>query len=192
MNAGAVREERRYFFVPFSGTASLPFSSASSASRTCLNSLRSALSTLGKCRSSLSSARRWSSRSRRGRTICGRPAPRTMAPARVEVCRIMSWYAAMVSRPQRALGDVAHRELPVLRGLFQPVEKALALLLPGNVEEEFQDHRAVAREITLDRGNVLEPFAPDILGHQLRRNLLACRGFPGAPAPPGIPRNRSD
>src|SRR5258708_10344997 len=42
------------FFAAFFTAAFFP--SASSASRTCLNSLRSALSTLGKCRSSWSSA----------------------------------------------------------------------------------------------------------------------------------------
>jgi hypothetical protein len=44
------------FFAAFFTAAFFLFPSASSASRTCLNSLRSALSTLGKCRSSRSSA----------------------------------------------------------------------------------------------------------------------------------------
>ena len=78
----------------------------------------------------------------------------------------------LISRPQRALGDVAHRKLPVLRGLLQPVEKPLALLLLRHVEKELQDDRAVAREVTLERGDVLETLAPDIPGHQLRRDLL--------------------
>src|SRR6478672_5991489 len=55
-----------------------------------------------------------------------------------------------VARPQRALADVVHRELPVFRRLLQPAEKALALLFFGDVEEEFQNHDAVAREVALD------------------------------------------
>ena len=56
---GARRSMTRLHFTFFVTTAfftALRFPSASSASRTCLNSLRSALSTLGKCRSSLSIA----------------------------------------------------------------------------------------------------------------------------------------
>src|ERR1035437_10392823 len=68
----------------------------------------------------------------------------------------------LVSPPQRALGDVPHRKFPVPRGLVQPVEKPLALLLFRDVEQEFQDHRAVAREEALNRRNALEPLAPDI------------------------------
>src|ERR1700694_111649 len=52
-------EERHYFFATFPGTlffTALPFPSSSSACRTFLNSLNSALSTFGNCRSSLSSA----------------------------------------------------------------------------------------------------------------------------------------
>ena len=78
----------------------------------------------------------------------------------------------LVSRPQRALGDVPHRELPVFGRLLQPLQKALALFLFGDVEKEFQDHGAVARQIALHRGNVLEAFAPDIAGDQPSRNLL--------------------
>ena len=79
--------------------------------------------------------------------------------------------------PQLALGDVAHRELPVLRRFLQTVEKALALLLLREVEEELQHHRAVASEILLERRNILESFAPDGLRHQFRRNLLLRQNF---------------
>src|SRR6266850_2622226 len=33
----------------------------------------------------------------------------------------------LISRPQRTLGDIAHRKFPVLRGLIEPVEKPRAL-----------------------------------------------------------------
>src|ERR1700730_3386164 len=82
-----------------------------------------------------------------------------------------------VSRPQCALGDIGHRKLPVLRGIVEPVEKPLALLLPGEVEEEFQDHDAVAREITLDRRNILKPLAPDVSGDLLGRYPLLLQQF---------------
>ena len=82
-----------------------------------------------------------------------------------------------VPRPQRALGDVAHRKFPVLRRLIQSLEKAFALFLLRDVEKEFQDHRAVAREVALERGNVLEPLLPDVLGDQLRGDLLVGKNF---------------
>ena len=79
--------------------------------------------------------------------------------------------------PQRALGDVGHRKFPVLRRLLEPVEKPLALLLFRDVEEEFQDHGAIARKVALERGNVLEPLAPDVPGHAFRRELLLGEDF---------------
>ena len=83
-----MRASHRYFDFPVFPS---PFPSFSSASRTSANSLRSALSTLGKCRSRVSSAATmlepittranhlWSA----GTTIHG--------AALVEVCRIRSW-----------------------------------------------------------------------------------------------------
>src|SRR5581483_2212394 len=78
----------------------------------------------------------------------------------------------LIARPQLALGNIGHRELPVLGGLVEAVEKALALLLLRDIEEELQDHGALARQIALDRGNVGEALLPDVLGHQLRRDFL--------------------
>ena len=86
-----------------------------------------------------------------------------------------------VPGPQRALGDVGHRKFPVLRRLLQPVEKPLALLLFRDVEEEFQDHGAIARKVALERGNVPEPLAPDVLGHQFRGKLFLGEDFPMHP-----------
>ena len=83
----------------------------------------------------------------------------------------------LVFAPQRALGDVAHLELPVLCRLFQPGKKAFALLLLGDMQEEFQDHGAVAREIALDRGNILKAVAPDVFGDELWRNFLFGEDF---------------
>src|SRR6202012_4428621 len=71
---------------------------------------------------------------------------------------------------ETALGDVAHRELPVLRRLLQAVEKAFALFLLGDVEEELQDHSALSRQIALKGSDVLEALAPDVLGDKFRRN----------------------
>src|ERR1700733_8893451 len=83
----------------------------------------------------------------------------------------------LVFRPYRAFGDIGHREFPVLRRLIEPVEKPLALLLPRHIEEELQDHGAVAGEVTLEGGNILEPLAPDVPGHQPRRDLLLGEDF---------------
>ena len=80
--------------------------------------------------------------------------------------------------PQRALGDVVHGELPVLRGLFQPVEKAQALFFLRQVEKKFDHHRAVACQMLLKGGNVLEAFAPDRgFSHQRQRDFLLPEHF---------------
>ena len=68
-----------------------------------------------------------------------------------------------VFRPELALLDVAHREFPALGRLVDAVEEALALLVLRHVEEEFQDQRAVAREMALEGADVLEALLPDIL-----------------------------
>src|SRR3954451_11847285 len=78
----------------------------------------------------------------------------------------------LIALPARALGNVAHRELPVFRRLLQPGQEALALLLFGDVEEELQDDCAVAREIALEGGDVLEALLPDVLGDEPWRQLL--------------------
>src|SRR5688500_17954137 len=41
--------------------------------------------------------------------------------------------------PAQPLVDVADRELPVLRGVLQALQEAPALLLSGDVQEEFPD-----------------------------------------------------
>src|SRR5437879_11070323 len=87
----------------------------------------------------------------------------------------------LVSIPQRALGDISHRKFPVLRRLVQPVEKPLALLLLRDVEEEFEDDRAIAREVALEPANILEPLAPDVFGYQPGRNLLLRKQLPMHP-----------
>jgi len=70
------------------------------------------------------------------------------------------------------------------------VKEALALLLLGDVEKEFQDHGAVARQITLEGGDVLEALAPDVFRDQLRRKSSPSPAVRDAPASPGTPRNR--
>src|SRR6516164_10459135 len=82
-----------------------------------------------------------------------------------------------VSRPQRAFGDIVHRELPVLGRLLEPVEKPLTLFPFGDVEEELQDYRAVARQIALDRANIRKAVVPDILGHEPLWNLFPGKNF---------------
>src|SRR5579859_2614014 len=95
-------------------------------------------------------------------------------PGRVRARRVPDHVliGRMVPRPQSTFRDVGHRELPVLRGLLEPVEKAFALLGSRDIEEEFQDHDALTREIMLDRSNVLVAFAPDAFGHELCGDFL--------------------
>src|SRR6185312_16311276 len=80
-------------------------------------------------------------------------------------------------RPPATLGDVVHGEFPVLRRLLQPVEKALALLLLRDVEEELQDHRALPRQIALEGGDVLKTLAPDVFRDKFWRNVLLGQDF---------------
>src|SRR5262245_59906726 len=75
--------------------------------------------------------------------------------------------------PVLALLDVAGRELPVLFGVLEPFQKALLLLLPGDVQEELTDDDAVARRIALEAPDVTEPSLPDVLGDDVRRQPLA-------------------
>src|SRR5262249_46243287 len=56
--------------------------------------------------------------------------------------------------PELALGDIAHRKLPALTGLFDAGKEPLALLFFRDVEEEFQDQRAIARQMMLEGTNI--------------------------------------
>ncbi len=68
--------------------------------------------------------------------------------------------------PELALGDVVHGELPALGRLIDAVEKALALFVLRDVEEELQDQRAVARQMPLEGADVVETLLPDILADE--------------------------
>ena len=62
----------------------------------------------------------------------------------------------------------------MLLGLLDTVaRKRFLLLLTRHVEEEFEYQGAVAREVVLERANVLVALPPDPFGHQLGRQLLA-------------------
>ncbi len=82
------------------------------------------------------------------------------------------FVGVLVVVPEVALLGVGHRELPVLVLLLQALQEALLLLALGHVEEELEDHDAVARQVPLDALDVLEAFLPDVVGHQLRRQFL--------------------
>jgi hypothetical protein len=74
-----------------------------------------------------------------------------------------------------ALLDVAHLELPVLLRAFDPGQEAPLLLGPRDVQEELADDVAVARQVALVRGDVLERVLPDPLVDQPRRDVLPAR-----------------
>jgi hypothetical protein len=52
--------------------------------------------------------------------------------------------------PEFALRDVAHGELPALRGLIEPRQQAPALLLPGDVQKKLEHSHAVTGEVALE------------------------------------------
>ena len=72
----------------------------------------------------------------------------------------------------RALADIGRRELPVLLGLVEALEEALALFVLRHVQEELADQHALPREVALVGVDVFEALAPDVLGDELRRQLL--------------------
>src|SRR5581483_7206467 len=100
----------------------------------------------------------------RGNDVPGRMC-RGGAPDRVLV-------AALVVVPPVALLQVAHRELPVLLGAIEPLEKPLALLAFRQMQEELDDGGAVARQVTLEMPDVAGALLPDAARDQPGRNPL--------------------
>src|SRR5713226_45906 len=78
----------------------------------------------------------------------------------------------LVVLPELALLDVRHGKFPVFLGIVQPLQKSLLLFLLRDVQEKFPDHHAIARQVMLERIDVLIAFFPDVLGHQRVRQLL--------------------
>jgi hypothetical protein len=75
------------------------------------------------------------------------------------------------------LVDIAHGEFPMLVGLIEAFQEPIALFLPRDIKEELDRHDAVARDVALERGDVLETLAPDILGYQSIWYLLPGEEF---------------
>ena len=73
----------------------------------------------------------------------------------------------LVVGPALALVDVALAELPVLRGIVEPGEEPLALLVGGDVQEALHDRRAALHDPPLERVDLVVPRAPGRLGHEL-------------------------
>ena len=101
--------------------------------------------------------------------VRGHDMPRRFRPAGVADHVLVGGHVLV---PELSLRDVAHRELPVFRWLFDALQEPPFLLFLGDVQKEFQDQRPVAREIALERPDILEPFLPDVLGHQLGGHFL--------------------
>ena len=62
--------------------------------------------------------------------------------------------------PVPALGQIASRELPVLGGVVQALEKSLLLLLAGEVQEDLHDPGAGAGKVALEGVDVLVAVLP--------------------------------
>ncbi len=65
--------------------------------------------------------------------------------------------------PVGALRDVLGLDLPVLGGLQDAIEQALSLLLPGDMQEDLDDARAVLREVPLEAVDRAVALLPDAL-----------------------------
>src|SRR4029077_7852452 len=68
-------------------------------------------------------------------------------------------------------------EFPVLLRRIEARQETSLLLLLGEVQEKLPDHYAVARHITLERPDVLEPLLPQIFCNQAGWNLFGLEEF---------------
>ena len=74
----------------------------------------------------------------------------------------------------RALREVGRRELPVFGRVVEPVEQSLFLLVLGDVQEDFDDARAVAMKMSLERVDVLVTLVPELVAlGGVRRKVLS-------------------
>src|SRR5262245_43814512 len=83
--------------------------------------------------------------------------------------------------PILALLDVTGRKLPVFFRLLDPFKKPFFLLLLGDMEQELTNDNAITRKISLEVPDVLEALLPNVLRHQLRRQLLPLEKLPMHP-----------
>src|SRR6185312_1400293 len=79
---------------------------------------------------------------------------------------------AHVVTPVLALSHVRSREFPVLLRVVEALHEALLLLLARHVQEEFEDDDALPGKVILEAHDVGEPFVPDALADELRRQFL--------------------
>ena len=67
---------------------------------------------------------------------------------------------------------VAGLEFPVLVRVVESCQETPFLFLPGNIEPEFDDYGAVAREMLFVLADRVQPIVPDSLEVELSRYLL--------------------
>jgi len=80
--------------------------------------------------------------------------------------------------PEFSLLDVGLAKLPVLLRLVDPRDKALALLVFGQVEEEFDDARAVGVQVLLQVDNRTIAITPNpFVGMSRVRDVLGFKDF---------------
>ena len=92
--------------------------------------------------------------------------------------------------PEFPLLDVGQAEFPVLFGLVDAREKALALLLLRKVEEEFDDARPVGVKMFLQIRDRTITVVPDPCRGAARPGSPSLREFRDARERSGLPRNR--
>ena len=94
--------------------------------------------------------------------------------------------------PELALGDVAHLELPALARLVEPREEALGAALPSRHAGRTSGSACrCARGGSRSRGCSSKRSSQMSLPTSVCGKLLLARGFPGARAPPALPRSAS-
>src|SRR5258708_11572357 len=89
--------------------------------------------------------------------VGGHDVPRRVGGARGAQAFFIRLHVLLPILPLR---DIRGRELPILFGRFDPLEKALALLVFGEMQEELDDACALARQVPLPFHNEPLTFAP--------------------------------
>src|SRR5262249_60439987 len=74
--------------------------------------------------------------------------------------------------PELAFVYVSRRKLPVLLRVIEAFQKAALLFFSGNMQEKLENDHTLPGQVVLEMRYVGEPFVPDALAHEDRRQPL--------------------
>jgi len=79
--------------------------------------------------------------------------------------------------PETTFNQVCHRELPVLPGIFKPLQEPLSLLVLGDVEKELQHQCPISGQVPLQGVDILEAVGPESFVEPGAGNALGLEQF---------------